>query len=181
MRPADSVDPSEFGRHIDWKAWVSTACRAGLALVWIWAALAKIADPNASVRAVRAYQLLPEALVKPVGWALPFVELALGMLLLLGLAVRFSALLSGGMFSAFIAGIASAWARGIKISCGCFGGGGPADVDAGYYLFEIGRDVVFLALAVWLIIKPYGHFALEKAPTETNGCDDGQEEEQARR
>jgi Methylamine utilisation protein MauE len=52
--------------HRAWRLWAATAARLLLAGVWAWAALAKISDPDAAVRAVRAYELLPEALVRPV-------------------------------------------------------------------------------------------------------------------
>ena len=114
--------------------WLTTAARLALAVVWTWAGLAKIADPDAALRAVRAYELFPEALVKPVAWGLPFVELALAVLLLLGLATRPAAWASALLFVAFIVMIGSAWARGLAIDCGCFGGGGATEaVDAGQY------------------------------------------------
>ena len=48
----------------------------------------KVVDPQASVAAVRAYELLPTGLETLVGWGLPFVEVALGLLLLAGLGTR---------------------------------------------------------------------------------------------
>ena len=45
-------------------------------------------DPQSSVAAVRAYRLLPSSLVTIVGWGLPFAEIALGVLLLAGIATR---------------------------------------------------------------------------------------------
>src|SRR6476659_3848663 len=104
--------------------WLTTAARLALAVVWTWAGLAKLADPDAAVRAVRAYELFPEALVKPVAWGLPFVELALAVLLLVGLATRPAAWASVVLLLVFLGATASVWARGLQIDCGCFGGGG---------------------------------------------------------
>ena len=104
--------------------WISFAARLALAVVWAWAGLAKISDPDVATRAVRAYELFPEALVKPIAWGLPFVELGLAVLLLIGLATRPAAWVSAVLFVAFIVMIGSAWARGLSIDCGCFGGGG---------------------------------------------------------
>ena len=56
--------------------------------------------------------------------------------------------------------IVSVWARGLSIDCGCFGGGGAADVTGWDYTKEILRDVGFLALAVWLFVFPRSPFAL---------------------
>ena len=62
--------------------------RLGLAAVFAIASLAKIGNTEAMVRAVRAYQILPEGAVHPVAYALPYVELALAVLLLAGVATR---------------------------------------------------------------------------------------------
>ena len=52
------------------------------------------------------------------------VVMALGLLLAMGIMVRFSALVTAVLMVGFIAGIASVWYRGYSIDCGCFGGGG---------------------------------------------------------
>ncbi|MBD0694889.1 DoxX family protein [Streptomyces sp. CBMA123] len=137
-----------------WSEWPGTAVRLGLAVVWGWAGLAKIADPAEAAQAVRAYEILPEGLVKPIGYGLPFLELALALLLVIGIGVRLVAGVSALLLLAFIAGIASAWARGISIDCGCFGGGGHVDASQTEYLQEILRDTGFLLLAGFLLWRP---------------------------
>lgn len=143
--------------------WATTAARLVLAVVWAWAGYAKMADPDAAVRAVRAYDLAPEWLVKPIAWGLPFIEVALAVLLLLGLATRPAAWVSVGLFAAFIGMIGSAWARGLSIDCGCFGGGGAsAAADARQYAQEIGRDVLFLGLALLVALRPPSPLSLDR-------------------
>jgi hypothetical protein len=68
------------------------------------------------------------------------------------------------MMLVFIAGISSAWARGILIDCGCFGGGGalPAGAEAPY-AWEIARDTGLAALAVFLVIWPRSRFSVDRA------------------
>jgi uncharacterized membrane protein YphA (DoxX/SURF4 family) len=107
-----------------WVPWIATVVRLGLAVVWAWAARAKILDPAGAVLSVRAYRLLPEALVHPVAYGLPFLELAVAVLLAAGIATRLAAGTSAGLLLVFMAGIASAWARGLQIDCGCFSTGG---------------------------------------------------------
>ncbi|WP_035850324.1 MauE/DoxX family redox-associated membrane protein [Kitasatospora azatica] len=141
--------------------WISTAARLGLAVVWAWAGLAKISDPAVAAQAVRAYRILPEGLVKPVGYGLPFLELALALLLMVGLGVRIVAVISALLLLTFIAGISSAWARGISIDCGCFGGGGAVDSSKTQYLQEILRDCGFLLLALWLVFRPRSKASLD--------------------
>lgn len=97
--------------------------RVSLAAVWLVSGALKVADPAQTIVAVRAYQLLPEDLVRPVANALPFFEIALGLLLLIGLGVRATAVVSAALLLVLVGVIISVWARGLSIDCGCFGGG----------------------------------------------------------
>jgi uncharacterized membrane protein YphA (DoxX/SURF4 family) len=149
-----------------WTGWATFVARLALAGVWAWAGLAKMADPDAATRAVRAYELFPELLVKPIAWGLPFVELALALLLVLGLACRPGAWVSAVLFLAFIAMIGSAWARGLSIDCGCFGGGGATNgVDGAKYAQEMVRDLVFVGLALFVALGPSSALSLDRKMT----------------
>lgn len=128
--------------------------RITLAGVWVYAAATKIGDPDAAVRAVRAYDVVPEVLVDPLAWGLPAIELVLAALLVVGIATRPAAWTSVVILGVFIVGIASAWSRGLQIECGCFGGGGPADVDGFDYALDIARDLAFIALALVVALGP---------------------------
>ncbi|MEZ0067621.1 putative membrane protein YphA (DoxX/SURF4 family) [Streptacidiphilus sp. MAP12-20] len=142
-------------------AWISTAVRLALAVVWAWAGLAKVSDPEAAAQAVRVYRILPEALVKPIGYGMPFLEIALALLLLVGLGTRIAAIVSGLMLLVYIGAIASVWARGISIDCGCFGGGGAVAASRTAYWQEILRDCAFLLLAGWLAWRPRSRLSLD--------------------
>jgi uncharacterized membrane protein YphA (DoxX/SURF4 family) len=143
------------------KQWLGLLARLVVAGFLITAGYLKFSDPAGNVRAVRAYRLLPEAVVPTVGHALPTIELILGFLLLLGLFTRYVAGIAGLFFLAFIIGISSAWARGLEINCGCFGSGGvPADPQRQYAL-DIARDLGLLALCVWLAVWPRTRLALD--------------------
>ncbi|MGW1176772.1 MauE/DoxX family redox-associated membrane protein [Kitasatospora sp. NPDC002543] len=154
-QPGGSAPAPPAGRPVSARSeWLGTVVRLGLAVVWGWAGLAKVSDPAEAAQAVRAYEILPEGLVKPIGYGLPFLELALALLLVVGLGVRLVAGVSALLLLVFIAGIASAWARGISIDCGCFGGGGHVDASQTEYLQEILRDTGFLLLAGFLLWRP---------------------------
>ncbi len=142
--------------------WLGTATRLLLGAVWLAAGASKITDLDASVRAVRAYRLLPETAAQVVGAGLPVVELLLGVLLVLGAGVRAAAAVSAVLMLAFVVGIASAWARGLQIDCGCFGSGG--ELAAGQdptYGTELVRDAALTALAVFLARWPAGRLAID--------------------
>jgi uncharacterized membrane protein YphA (DoxX/SURF4 family) len=130
--------------------------------VWVVAGLLKLPDPAENVRAVRAYRLLPEAVVPLVGHGLPVLEILVGGCLLLGLLTRPVAVLSALMLAAFVVGISSAWARGLQIECGCFGGGaGPTANATAKYPWDIARDVGLLLLSAWLVWRPRTPYAVD--------------------
>ncbi|MBL7498208.1 DoxX family membrane protein [Frankia sp. CNm7] len=168
MQPA-TAGPSRPGATrppLGARAWVrvvSTLLRLGLGVVWLVAGALKIGDPDGMVRTVRAFRILPEALVEPVAYAVPFVEIVLGALLVLGLAVRVCALLSALMLAAYIAAIASAAARGLRIECGCFSSGGELAADAPtHYTSELVRDSLLLVASGLLVRWPAGFLALDR-------------------
>ncbi|GAB2937321.1 DoxX family membrane protein [Micromonospora polyrhachis] len=146
------------GRSSRWRSvrpWIGLAARLGLAAVWLAAGGSKVGDLAGSGRAVNAYQVMPYDLAMVVGAALPLVEIALGVLLLVGLATRLAAGISAALLVVFIAGIVSAWSRRLNIDCGCFGGGGElAAGQSPQYGTEILRDVGFLILAGILLTWP---------------------------
>ncbi|TQN43737.1 methylamine utilization protein MauE [Blastococcus colisei] len=155
------------------RPWLRTGCRAVLGIVWLVAGGLKLPDPAAAERAVRAYQLLPEPFVAPVAFGLPALEIAVGVLLLLGVFVRAAAVASAVLLGVFVAAVASAWARGLTIDCGCFGGGGQVDPGQTAYLSEIVRDLVLLVPAAVLAVWPRSRLALadraESADDTTTG------------
>jgi uncharacterized membrane protein YphA (DoxX/SURF4 family) len=131
--------------------WLGLLARLVTGGVWVVAGAVKLPDPAASVDAVRAYQQLPEAVVPTVGQLLPVVEVVVGLALVLGLLTRGAAAVSALLFVAFTIGIASVWARGLTIDCGCFGGGGYDPDAASQYPWEIARDVGLLAASAFLV------------------------------
>lgn len=142
--------------------WLSLVVRLGLAAVWLVAGGSKVGDLTASGRAVNAYQVMPYEAARVIGAMLPFLEIGLGLLLLAGIAVRLSAGVSVVLLVVFIAGIVSAWSRGLAIDCGCFGGGGQLAAGQGpTYGTEILRDLGFLALAGVLLWRPGSRFSVD--------------------
>lgn len=140
---------------------VGTVARVVLAGVWLVSGALKAADPLQTRVAVEAYDVLPAAGAEIVAALLPWVEIALGLLLLVGLGTQAVAALSGVLMLGFLVGVAQAWARGLSIDCGCFGGGGEVAPGETAYLSELLRDTGFLALAGWLMVRPRTFFALD--------------------
>jgi uncharacterized membrane protein YphA (DoxX/SURF4 family) len=138
----------------------ATAARLLLGGVLLVAGVLKLPDPAAAGRAVRAYRLLPEALVGPVAFGLPVVEIAVGLALLAGVFVRTAAVAAAVLMSVFLAAVGSAWARGLEIDCGCFGGGGQVATGRAAYPGEVARDIGLLVVALALARWPASRLAL---------------------
>lgn len=137
--------------------------RLVLGLVLLVAGGLKVGNPLGAARAVQAYEVLPFELARWVGYALPWVEIVVGLLLVLGLFTRVSALLGAVLMLAFVIGIGQAWARGLTIDCGCFGGGGQVSADETRYGREIARDLALALCGAWLVLRPASTLSLDRA------------------
>ncbi len=159
------------------RSWIGLLARLVLGVVWLVAGYLKFSDPAGTVRAVRAFHLLPETLVPTFGYLMPMAEMVIGAGLLLGLLTRGFAIASSLLLLAFIVGISSAWARGLEIQCGCFGGGGYQENPAPGYLRDIVRDIGLLLASGWLVWFPRNRLGLDNIlfPT-TERLADGDEE-----
>ena len=153
------MDLQGGGRRADL---VGLLARLIVGAVLIWAGALKVTSPAVSARAVNAFQILPYDVARYVGYALPLVELLIGLLLVIGLFTRVAAVVGGLLMVAFIIGIASAWARGLSIDCGCFGGGGTIAASQTQYPLDILRDLAVAACAAWLVVRPRTAYSLDR-------------------
>ncbi len=147
----------------DWRDWVGLAARLILGSVLLIAGLLKVGNLGQSVLAVQAYRLLPYEMTFLVGYALPIVEIVLGLLLIVGLFTRWSGLAGALLMVVFIIGISSAWSRGLSLDCGCFGGGGEISVEeaTAAYPVDIVRDIGLALSGIWLAVRPESPFGLD--------------------
>ncbi len=151
--------------------WIGLVCRLTLGGVLFVAGYLKVDKLEVSQMAVRSYELLPIPIANFLGQTLPFFEVVIGLLLILGAATRVVAALGGFTMFIFIVAIGQAWARGLNIDCGCFGGGGTVAPGETRYLQEILRDAGLVAMALFLIRYPVSKFSVDKAPKKSNAGD----------
>jgi len=144
--------------------WLTLFGRILLGGVLLLAGYLKAKSPAEAQMAVRAYKLLPISVANIFGLALPWLEIGGGILLIVGLAVRYSAIFGGLLMLLFVGAISQAWARGLSIDCGCFGGGGQVAAGHTKYLQEILRDLGLTLTAIFLYLNPHGKFGLDKKP-----------------
>ncbi|MCL2489886.1 MAG: DoxX family protein [Propionibacteriaceae bacterium] len=153
--------------------WITVAARVILGGAIMAAGLLKIGNlvvslqqgvvPE-SVKAVQAYRLpFPDWMITAIGTAMPIIEIVLGLVIVIGLATRWTAALGGLMMVAYIIVISSAWARGLKIDCGCFGPGGDLTLpgEKPMYWLDILRDIGLLICAVWIVLFPKSPLSID--------------------
>jgi uncharacterized membrane protein YphA (DoxX/SURF4 family) len=151
--------------------WIGLICRLTLGGVLFVAGYLKVDKLEVSQMAVRSYELLPIPIANFLGQTLPLFEVVIGLLLILGAATRVVAALGGFTMFIFIIAIGQAWARGLNIDCGCFGGGGTVAPGETRYLQEILRDAGLVAMALFLLRYPVSKFSVDKAPKQSNAGD----------
>ncbi len=114
--------------------------------VFVFAGVVKIINPAGFATDIGNYRLLPHEWINLLAITLPWIEVVAGLLLIVGLWSRASALVIGVMLVVFLIAIGQAVVRGLNISCGCFGTVEGRKVG----LTALAQDVVLLAMCVWL-------------------------------
>ncbi len=122
--------------------------RIGLGFVFIIAAVPKILHPADFAGAVFNYQILPPLLVNPFALVLPWIELEVGILLVAGWWLESAVVLADILLFVFLSVAGFNLARGLNVSCGCFGSGG-AGHSAGMITFS--RDLALLLAGLYLL------------------------------
>ncbi|MGH2688452.1 MAG: MauE/DoxX family redox-associated membrane protein [Actinomycetota bacterium] len=122
--------------------------KALLVLVFAGAGIGKLTDREGSVEEMKAFGV-PAPLAPAVAWALPFVELAVAVAILVPAISRWGALAGLGLLLSYTAAIALNMALGRKPECKCFGA---------LYALPIGwkallRNVLFSAAAFALYVR----------------------------
>ena len=157
--------------------WITTIFRFGFGAFLLYAGGIKAFDPAASANATAAYKILPTDIAHLAGYILPWFEVALAIFLILGVFIRPAAMASALLMLMFIGAIASVWARGMLIDCGCLGGGGAIDPSKATeariaYAVDIARDIAFVGMCLYIFKYPYGKLSLDKKPVTTQASED---------
>ena len=128
--------------------------RIALGAVWLYAAYTKLRQPwLIFAMSIDSYRLLPEWAVLSIARTLPWIELALGILLLAGLLLRYVSIAGAAILAIFFGAMISAYARGLGIDCGCFG---PGDALSWKTLLRDGTllsAAVLLAFLCWRSVR----------------------------
>jgi uncharacterized membrane protein YphA (DoxX/SURF4 family) len=128
---AATAVPSETSRRTAaWPGALVVMGRLALGLIFVYAAYAKLHFEGEwhlrdyhffFAMAIDSYKMLPISAVQLLARVLPWFELALGALLIAGVAVRWIGLITSGLLLVFIGAMTRAKILGLEINCGCFG------------------------------------------------------------
>ena len=130
---------------------VALALRLLLGAVFIYAAYTKLRQSwLLFALSIDSYQLLPEWAVFALARTLPWLEVALGILLIAGVWLRYLSVAAAGILGLFFTVMVVSYFRGAGIDCGCFGVGEPLSLKT------LARDGVLLAAAVALVAVAWG-------------------------
>lgn len=136
-------------------AWTGTVIRVFLGCILGWAGVVKIQNPEAFIKIVTAYDLLPDGLVVLWGIFLPYIELMTGLFLFFGLWHKSAVLSSSGLFFLFAVAVSINILRGADIACGCFGFN-----DTNLYVVLL-QDLVFLLCCCFLFFLKSTPYSLD--------------------
>jgi len=123
------------------------ACRLILAGVFVYSGYIKVQSPLEFASAIAGYKLVPDAYIFPLATYLPWLEIGLGALLLIGWKLRYVALGAAALLLCFTVILTVTYARGIDADCGCFGFGQKISP------LTIARDMLILLPALLLIFE----------------------------
>lgn len=128
--------------------------------VFLVAGVTKIADPGGLAASIRSYGLaLPEWFVSLSAHALPYLEVMVGLYLLVGLFTRASAWAASALMCVFLLALVQGAMRGLEIDCGCFG---SSAVGESNLWLAAARDVGLLALGLHIALAPLGPFGVDR-------------------
>jgi uncharacterized membrane protein YphA (DoxX/SURF4 family) len=98
--------------------------RLVLGAVFVYAAYMKLRDPwELFAMSINSYDVLPLAMAETAARVIPWLELALGVMLISGLWLRISGTILSLILLTFFSLMVRAYAKGMQINCGCFGPG----------------------------------------------------------
>ena len=118
--------------------------------IFIYTGYIKVKAPLQFAVALTGYQLLPENLIWPIAKYFPWIEIALGVALLIGWRIRFFSLGAVGLLAFFTTLLTVTYWRGINANCGCFSFDDPISPKT------ILRDSLLLVPAIFLAVESYG-------------------------
>lgn len=128
------------------------SARLILGVIFIYASYDKILHPKAFAEVVYNYQILPDALINVTAIFLPWLEMLMGVFLIVGFWMPGSVMWCNILLVVYIGALCFNLARGLDVNCGCFSTTKGSSISIETILW----DVFFLAFSVYLAIVVFG-------------------------
>lgn len=125
---------------------ISIIVRFILGSIFIIAGIPKILDTASFATAVYNYHLLPDTFINLFAIILPWLEVIIGGMLILGIWMPGAVILYNLLMVAFIGALSFNTARGLDISCGCFSTDSSDIIGKG----TIFRDLIIFCASLYL-------------------------------
>jgi uncharacterized membrane protein YphA (DoxX/SURF4 family) len=124
--------------------------RTVLGAIFVYAGYVKLRDPwQLFAAGIASYEILPMWAVKITAQTLPWFEVLIGLLLMVGRWFRTSTVSTSFLLLVFFSSMVRAFAQGKEINCGCFG---PNELISVWTLL---RDGGMLAGALFLTFMAF--------------------------
>ena len=131
---------------------IIVSCRLILGFAFIYASIPKIIDPDTFSKVIDLYKITPIQINNLVALVIPWVELLIGIGLILNRYIKGSIVLSVLLFIIFITMLSQAYLRWFTLDCGCFGSADKlSDIQLRVKMIrQIILDIIFLSMSVYL-------------------------------
>jgi len=154
LRKNQALFVTDKRSHRNWIRYAFLLSRLFLGGIFIYASYDKIIHPVPFAVIIYNYQILPDVLVNPASLFLPWLELLVGLSLLLGIWLSGAVLISNLLLMVFFSTLVFNMARGLDIDCGCFTVSvGPS--SGGHMLWYLIRDGFFLFVGLFLFFSSF--------------------------
>ncbi|HEX8918125.1 MAG TPA: MauE/DoxX family redox-associated membrane protein [Chloroflexota bacterium] len=152
-----------------WAPGLLLAARLVVGAIFLLAGIDKVLSPGGFADSVRAFHLLPPALVLPFAFVIPWIELLVAVYLITGYLCRFAAAGTIALLAMFIFALGTALVSGdTNHACGCFGTSGDANrvlalLEGGSTIgwWDVIRDLIMIGMTIPLVLYGAGSVSVD--------------------
>ena len=134
-------------QRTDTVSWIALVFRISVGALFLYAGIIKTGDPAGFATAINNYQILPVWAINPAAIILPWIEILLGITLIVGFWIEGASLFAAVLFAVFSIALAFNLVRGLDISCGCFSAS-PKKINGLYFL----RDFILMFMSIFVLL-----------------------------
>jgi uncharacterized membrane protein YphA (DoxX/SURF4 family) len=107
-------------KHVSVRSRLTLCIRIALGIIFLIAGFEKILHPEGFALVIQNYQILPQVLVNPTALILPWIEVLLGLSLMMKVLFPGAVALTNMILAVFLGALLFNLARGLEVECGCF-------------------------------------------------------------